>query len=205
MTRLTDIFSMAAAMLIFAVAGAAAQGGDRLQKGIEAHNAALAGDEGRIAVALALLGPEGWDRPPLALAYHGSVITLQASQAKREGKLMKALGLIDAGTKEIDRALDSDRANLELRTLRMENSLVLYEASPIDRRKLAVEDLACLRTRWAELKPEARSAVELDSGRLSLADKRLDEAFAFWRKAVREAPGSDAAARARKLLARYGD
>jgi tetratricopeptide (TPR) repeat protein len=184
---------------------AAAQADDRLAQGIKAHNSGLAGDEASIGEALRLLGPDGWDRPPLALAYHGSAITLQASLAKKEGDLMKALTRIDEGTKEIDAALALDPGDSGLRILRMENSVALIEASPVDRRPQAVGDRAWLRARWAELKPEDRSLVELDSGRLSLADRRLGEAMAYWRKAIREAPGSEAASRAKKLLERYGD
>jgi hypothetical protein len=44
--------------------------GDRLERGIRAHNAALAGDDVSIDEALRLLGPDGWVRPGIALAYH---------------------------------------------------------------------------------------------------------------------------------------
>jgi hypothetical protein len=186
-------------------ASAEAQADDRLARGIEAHDAVFAGDFSRLGEARRLLGTEAWDRPPLALAYHGSVLTLEASLAKRKGSLMKALSLIDEGTKEIDSAIALDPGNIELRALRIENSVSLVEASPVDRKPEAAQDIAYLRTRWAELGPEKRALVELDSGRLALADRRLGDANAFWRKAVREAPYSDAAARAKKLIARYGD
>jgi hypothetical protein len=193
--------------MVFLVASglAAAQAGDRLALGIKDHDAALAGDEVKVVEALRLLGPEGWDRPPLALAYHGSALTLEASFAKKKGSLMKALSLIDEGTKEIDSAISLDPGDIELRKLRMENSVSLVEASPVDRKPEAAGDIACLRTRWAELQPEERALVELDSGRLALAERRLGDANVFWRKAVREAPGSPSASRAKKLLARYGD
>jgi tetratricopeptide (TPR) repeat protein len=184
---------------------AAAQADDRLAQGIKAHNAGLAGDSASIGEALRLLGPDGWDRPPLALAYHGSAITLLASLAKKEGDLMKALTRIDEGTKEIDAALALDAGDPDMRILRMENSVALVESSPVDRRPQAIADIAWLRAKWTELKPEDRSVVELDSGNLALADRRLGEAMACWRKAIREAPESDAASRAKKLLKRYGD
>ena len=118
---------------------------------------------------------------------------------------MKALTRIDEGTKEIDAALALDPGEPDMRILRMENSVALVESSPVDRRPQAIADIAWLRAKWTELKPEDRSVVELDSGRLSLADRRLGEAMAYWRKAIREAPESDAASRAKKLLKRYGD
>ena len=186
-------------------ASAAAQVGDRLARGIEAHDAVFAGDFSRLVEAQRLLGSEGWDRPPLALAYHGSALTLEASLAKKKGSLMKALSLIDEGTKEIDSAMALDPGDIELRALRMENSVSLVEASPVDRKPEAEADIAYLRTRWAELGSEKKALVELDSGRLALAGRRLGDANGFWRKAVREAPDSDAAARAKKLIARYGD
>jgi monoamine oxidase len=87
----------------------------------------------------------------------------------------------------------------------MENSMALVETSPVDRKKELDEDIPFLREHWAELSAENRALVELDTGRLAFARKKLDEAMADWRKAVLAAPESDAAARARKLLARYGD
>lgn len=203
--RSISIAAMLAMAIGFSSGSAAAQAGDRLAKGIEAHNDSLAGDAARLGDALRLLGPEAWDRPPLALAYHGSAITLEASFAKKAGNLIKALTLIDEGTKEIDSAAAIDPGNIGIRLLRIENSSAIVENSPVDRRPQATEDIAYLRTRWAELKPEERAVVELDSGRLSLADSSLGEAVASWRKAIREAPGSDGASRAKKLIARYGD
>jgi tetratricopeptide (TPR) repeat protein len=177
---------------------------DRLARGIAAHDAINGGDESRIAEALSLLGPELWQRPPLALAYHGSILTLEASKANREGKLVAALKFIDDGVNEIDKAVSLDPKSVELRCLRMENSMALVETSPSDRKKEIAEDIAFLRGAWADLDGEVKALVELDSGRLSLAQKRLSEALASWRKAVRESPDSEAAARARKLIGRYG-
>ena len=202
-------YTMIAAALAMAIAAssgsAAAQAGDRLAQGIDAHNALLAGDDAELGAALRLLGPEGWDRPPLGQAYHGSAVTLEASVAKKAGKLIKALTLIDEGTKEIDSAEALDPGSIALRLLRIENSLALVEGSPVDRKPQATGDISYLRTRWTELRPEEKAIVDLDSGRLSLADRRLGEAMASWRAAIRDAPDSDAASRARKLLAHYGD
>jgi tetratricopeptide (TPR) repeat protein len=178
---------------------------ERLERGIAAHEAAAAGKAASLEEALRLLGPEGWDRPPLAFAYHGSALTLAASQAKKAGDLLKALARIDEGVKEIDEALRLDPMNIEIRFLRMENALALSEESPVDRKALAATDADYLRTRWAELKAEDRALVELDQGRLALAERRSGEAMASWRRAIREAPGSGAALRAKKLIARYGD
>ena len=185
-----------------------ASGGDdsgRLARGIAAHDAVRAGDFSRLGEALKLLGPEGWDRPSLAEAYHGSALTLEALKAKKDGKLLEALGFIDTGTKEIDEALRKAPEDQEARLLRMENSLDLCETSPVDRGKEASSDIAFLRSSWASLSPESRAIVELDSGRLALAAKRLGEALGSWRSAVREAPDSETATRARKLIARYGE
>jgi hypothetical protein len=190
---------------LFAIPVAAGQNGDRLARGIRAHNAINAGDDSQIEAALSLLGSDGWDRPNLALAYHGSVLTLEASKAKKEGKLMEALSLIDKGTKEIDEALRRDPTMVELHILRMENSMALVESSPVDRKKEASEDLDFLRGQWDSLGAEWKATVELDSGRLALANKHINEALSSWRKATQEAPLSDAANRAKKLLARYGD
>jgi hypothetical protein len=200
--------------LAWAAAAASAQSasateGARLERGIAAHNAAVAGGAASgaasLAEALRLLGPEGWDRPPLALAYHGSALTLEASAAKKAGDLVKALARLDEGAGELDEAVALDEASVEIRFVRMENSLALTEGSPVDRRPQAAEDLGWLRTRWAELKAEERALVELDRGRLAISERRSGEAMAAWRDSVREAPGSEAARRARKLLARYGD
>jgi tetratricopeptide (TPR) repeat protein len=200
------MMALAMAFASIALAGpVSAQADARLERGIAAHDAALAGDESKVGEALKLLGPEGWDRPPLALAYHGSAITLEAAHAKKTGELMNALGFIDEGAKEIDAAAVLDPQAVAIRLLRIENSVALAESSPVDRKPVAAADIAYLRTRWGELEPEARAIIELDEGRLSLAGKRLGDAMGSWRKAIREAPTSEAAARAKKLLQRYGD
>jgi hypothetical protein len=178
---------------------------DRLARGIAAHDAVRAGDFSRLGESLELLGPEGWDRPSLAEAYHGSAMTLEALKAKQDGKLLEALGFIDTGTKEIDEAVRKAPEDQDARLLRMENSLDLCETSPVDRSKEASSDISFLRSRWASLSPECRAIVELDSGRLSLAGRRLGEALGSWRSAVRDAPASEAATRARTLIARYGE
>jgi hypothetical protein len=208
--NMVRIAAPCAVLLCFFAMGAAAQEGgrsaaDRLALGIAAHEAAAEGQADRLGEALRLLGPEGWDRPPIALAYHGSALTLAASQAKEKGDLMKALARIDEGTGEIDEALCLDRADLGIRLLRMECFLALAEQSPVDRRAQAAEDAAYLRTRWAELNSGEKALVELDQGRLALSERRSGDAMASWRRAIREAPESEAAARARKLIARYGD
>jgi hypothetical protein len=194
-----------AALPLFAAPAAVDQGGDRLARGIQMHNAINAGDDSQIEAALSLLGSDGWDRPNLALAYHGSVLTLEAAKAKKEGKLLTALGLLNAGVKEIDEALRRDPTMVELHILRMENSMALVETSPVNRKKEAGEDIDFLRGQWNSLGAEWKATVELDSGRLALANKHINEALSSWRKATQEAPLSDAANRAKKLLERYGD
>jgi len=205
--RLSRLAFMIAAIAACAIQPrfAHTQDSERLVRGVAAHDAVLSGESGRLDEALRLLGSEGWARPPLALAYHGSALTLSASLAKKAGNLARALALLDEGTKEIDSAEAADPSNPGIRLLRLENSVALIESSPVDRKTQAAEDLPFLRTKWTELRPEDRAVVELDSGRLALADSKLDDANACWRKAVREAPASDAASRAKKLLARYGE
>ena len=149
--------------------------------------------------------PSGWNRPALAAAYHGSAVTLKALEAKQAGKLMDALGFIDAGVEEIDAALASEPGNLELRILRLENSMSLIETSPVDRKPQVREDLAALRAAWASLGPEQKAISDLDEGRLLVSDKRLSDALKRWRAVQKDAPDSEPAARARKLIARYGD
>jgi hypothetical protein len=207
-TILAATFTVGAGQLFAADASgdaSAAASADRLERGIRAHDAVNSGDESQIGEALALLGADGWDRPDVALAYHGSVVTLEAAKAKKAGKLIDALGLIASGTKEIDEAVKRSPSTIEIRMLRMENGMALVETSPANRKAVVAQDIAFLRGRWADLNAEAKAIVELDTGRLALANKKLGEALAAWRKACREGPDSDAATRAKKLLARYGD
>jgi hypothetical protein len=177
----------------------------RLAQGIAAHNAAMAGDELSLAEALRLLGPEGWERPQLALAYHGSALTLEASYAEKAGNLAKALAFLEKGAKEIDEAVALDPSAIPVRIVRMDNSTSLIESSPADRKAEAAQDIAFLRSAWATLESGDRALVELDEGRLAIAERKAGPAMTAWRKAIREAPASPAADRARKLLARYGD
>lgn len=209
MTKNFTVTTAIAALLVSATLVAtpawAQDGAARLASGIKAHNAALAGNDASIDEALRLLGPDGWTRPTVALAYHGSALTIEASRAKKANKLLKALQLIDAGAKEMDEAVTTEPTAVEVRILRMENSAALIEESPVDRQAKADEDIGFLRGVWAGLGPIDRALVDLDAGRLALARKKLDEAMGLWRTATLEAPGSEPAARAQKLLVRYGD
>ena len=211
MKFIRSVFALISAFAFFLAgqSGAAFAQGDqdatRLAQGIKAHDAINSGDDSQIGSALKLLGPEGWARPNLALGYHGSVVTLAASKAKKDGKLADALRLIDEGTQEIDEAVRRDPSAIALRILRMENSIALVETSPVDRKAFVSTDIAALQGRWGELDADSRAVVDLDSGRLSLVNKKISEALASWRKAIKDAPDSDAAKRAKKLIARYGD
>lgn len=176
-----------------------------LSEGIDLHNAALAKpDLETIQKAKSLLEPLA-ERIPLAKAYYGSAISLEAGAEAKGGNALKALALLDDSSRLIDQALASDSENPELRFLRMENCYGVSSDSPVNRWPVMKEDLDWLDRRRAAFASAERAVIDLYAGLYLARSRDIEGALDAWDSCVREAPQSPEAAEARALLAKYGD
>ncbi|MDA3852399.1 MAG: hypothetical protein PF447_14190 [Spirochaetaceae bacterium] len=80
---------------------------------------------------------------PLALAYHGSVLTMLASMEDEDNPL-GALRLLDKGSQEIDEAVALAPDVIGIRILRLANGLAVSQNSPLNRYEVLTDDLDSL-------------------------------------------------------------
>jgi tetratricopeptide (TPR) repeat protein len=118
-----------------------------LEEGIALHDRAFM-DPACIGVARAVLEPLA-GRSPLAQAYYGSVLTMEAKAIGMKN-FIKAFITLNEGVKNIDQALGHDPNNKQIRAIRLVTGCLVDEKSPLDRHKIVGEDVAW----FAETKPE---------------------------------------------------
>jgi len=166
----------------------ASESEDRLALGIALHqlcmfNAGRYGDQA-LEVLSSLDDAE-------ALAYHGSVLTLIASETAKKRPL-RALSLLKEGAAEIDQAVSNEPDNLSLRFLRVSNGVPVSLSSPSKRFDVLVEDIPYIMT-WleaedADLEVKAEYAYYL--GEIHLAMEQYDQALECFYLCVELAPDS---------------
>jgi len=175
----------------------------RLAEGIRLHNAARQ-DAANLASAKATLAAIK-DESPVALAYYGSIVTLEASAANDRKDALGALALLKEGTALIDAAVKKAPLDAEIRFLRMGNSYEVSVSSPVNRFKEMKADIDWLTERSSGLGVDLRAELELYRGLYLAKAHRLDEAIAAFEKCAELAPGSSDAAEAQRQLARYAE
>jgi hypothetical protein len=175
-----------------------------LARGIAFHDAARLAPNPNIEKGKAALLPL-IETEPLAKAYYGSLITLEASEAYKEGDEIKSASLLVEGTRFIDEAIVSAPDNPDLRFIRLVGSYEISTSSPMNRYREMKVDLDWFDVRQNTLSKEERATVELYRGLFLVKAKRLDDALDAFDLCVSLAPDSDAAKIARKQLALYGE
>lgn len=171
-----------------------------LYMGIAYHNLSQS-DPDFVDQSIELL-EESWkeNELPLALAYLGSAVTIRAGIAAESGDLLAAMADLSAGIKKIDKAVILDPDSLNIRVLRIVNSISLSKSSPVSREKEIEEDLDCLFVQLAELDNETQSLYWFYTGDFALTQNRWDDAFFALEKAIQTAPLSSYAQTAEQLL-----
>lgn len=178
---------------------------DNALEGIRLHNAAVkAPAMDVINRSKDLLKPFLADYP-LAKAYYGSVLSLEASAEAAKKNGIKALALLEESARLIDEAVASDSGNVHLRILRMENSFGVSTGSPLDRWTVMKEDLDWLVLRYGSCPPSVRGGIDLYRGHYLVRTRDIEGALAAWESCLRDSPDSPEAAEAETLLALYGD
>jgi tetratricopeptide (TPR) repeat protein len=180
-----------------------AAGDARLQEGIRLHDAARA-DKTNLAKAKETLAALK-DSSPLALAYYGSAVTLEASVANDRKDVLKALSLLNQGSGYIDAAVKKDPENFDIHFLRMENSYEVSVSSPVNRFKEMKADIDWLTARESSLDAQWRGTLELYRGLYLAKAHKLDEALAAFDKCIAVSPGSPEAKEAQKQLDHYAE
>jgi tetratricopeptide (TPR) repeat protein len=197
-------------ILITIAEAAFAQNPPSLAEGIAFHNRALAihqGGTGDLGAAIrqgkTLLEPLSASSP-LAKAYLGSLITLEASQSSKTNPI-KALAQLGEGTGLIDEALAAEGDSAALHTLRLANSCSVSESSPLKRWKAAAEDIDWFHSHRPALDRNTQADVFLYEGVYYLKAGDIDRALESFESCAELAPGSPSAGKARDYLARYGE
>jgi len=179
--------------------------GEELAEGIRLHNEALSAPTASgIREGKALLGKLS-GKSPVAKAYLGSLLSVEASLEAREKNGIRALALLEESARLIDEAVAEDPGNLEIRILRVENSYGVSSASPADRWAPMEEDLYWLEERRPSLSRQVLGILDLYNGKYLASVRDIDGALEAWEACLRESPGSPEAAEACSLLALYGD
>ncbi len=177
---------------------------DALDRGIAFHDAArlrpIPNIENGKKELFPLIGAD-----PLAKAYYGSLVTLEAGEAYKAGDEIKSASLLVEGTRHIDEAIVSAPDNEDLRFIRLVGSYEISASSPMNRYKEMKADLDWFDARQGTLSKEGQATVELYRGFYLIKAKRIDAAMDAFDACVALSPKSEMAATALKQLALYGE
>lgn len=196
--------ALIAFLVTFACFAAPGQSVDpRLAEGIALHNASMK-DPSNIEKGKASLEPY-IDSMPVAKGYYGSLVTMEASVYAEKKNVIKAMSLLNKGSAMIDKAVEADPDNEELRFLRMENAFDVSEGSPLNRYKVMKIDLDWLDSRKAGYESDLQGVIELYKGLYLAKSKKIDEALDAFDACVAVSPDSDEAKRAKAEMAKYAE
>ncbi len=172
-----------------------------LYMGIVYHNLAVNNNKTALAKALELTKKAvETTKHPLASGYYGSALTIQAGEFYEDGDMMNAMEKLQDGIAVMDDAVKQGPGNMGLRILRIENSLGLSNASPINRFDKIKEDLGFLKQRYETLPSRLKSFYHLYSGFTAKNDNNGDEAMISFEKAVKCSPQSGYAKTAKREI-----
>jgi tetratricopeptide (TPR) repeat protein len=176
----------------------------QLAEGIKCHDAARIDPETNIKRGEEILSAIQ-DESPVAKAYYGSLITLEAEQYAAQKDVLKALELLSGGTKLMDAAIKIAPDVSDIRFLRMENSYEISQSSPLNRYKVMKQDIDWLDARKADFSMAEQGVIELYKGLYFARAKKLDAAMDAFDECIRLSPGSPEAIEAQRQIAHYAE
>ena len=180
------------------------QGEKDLYTGIVYHNLIDLNAGVYLEPALSLLEKVSGSSP-LGLGYYGSALTKQGGIAASNKKVLAASGLVKDGFKTIDKALEKDPDNINLRILRMYNALEVGRDSPFKRYETVREDLAWMKKRLSGLPAGTQAVYYFITGELAWLENDIDTALDCFDRVIDIAPKSSEAAAAREYLSLLED
>jgi tetratricopeptide (TPR) repeat protein len=158
-----------------------------LEEGIALHNKAYR-DRRYVAVAQRELKKLA-DTYPLAKAYYGSAVSMEAQDLSKKN-IFKALALLNDGIKILDEAVREDPDNKNIRLLRLLNSSMVDENSPISRRKVIGEDVVWFNSVRPAMSDTSQALICLYEGKYWLREKNKANARAAFNRCISLSPNS---------------
>lgn len=177
---------------------------ERLSEGIRYHDAARVDPQANVKKGEDILSAIQ-DESPVAKAYYGSLITLEAEQCAAQKDVLKALKLLSDGTKLMDAAVKTAPDLSDIRFLRMENSYEVSQGSPLNRYKVMKQDIDWLDARKDTFTAKEQGVIELYKGLYFARAKKLDVAMSAFDECIRLSPGSPEAGEAQKQIDHYAE
>ncbi len=181
----------------------------QIQKGIECHDRARAGDpkntDALIEECLKTLEPFT-QIDAIACAVYGSALTIKASIVV-ETNAIKSLEYLDKGNEFIDKAVSMKPDEIYCRLLRLENGIEVSRTSPLKRYSTIKSDVEFLidDEKVEELSGNDKAEAYLYCGFYYLDSGDLDYALELFELAQEAAPDSDSGKRAQKMLDKYSE
>lgn len=191
------VFAVACALTAFAQTNS-----EKLAEGIKYHDLSRENPEGNIEPGKEILSSLQ-KTMPIAKAYYGSIITIEAGVYAAKNNPIKALSLLSQGTKLIDAAIKEDPENMHLRFLRMINSYGVSEGSPLNRYKVMKTDIDWIEAKIASLDAESVASLKLHAGLYYAKMGKRELALDAFNACILASPDSKNAEQARKQKARY--
>ena len=177
---------------------------EKLKEGIRLHNEARLDPAVNIEKSRKILG-DLMDKSPVAKAYYGSLITIEAGLYAEKKNGIRALSLLDEGTHLIDEAVRMAPDDPDLHLLRMINSYGVSRSSPLNRYQVMKKDIDWLDERQLSPDPVRQGVIELYRGLYLARSRRIDEALEAFEACVTISPGSSEAAEAERQLMLYAE
>ena len=181
----------------------------QIQKGIECHDRARAGDpkntDALIEECLKTLEPF-IQTDAIACAVYGSALTIKAGIVV-ETNPMKSLEYLDKGNGFIDKAVSMNPDEIYCRILRLENGIEVSRTSPLKRYSDIKSDVEFLidDEKVELLSGNDKAEAYLYCGFYYLDSGDLDYALELFELAKEAAPDSDSGKRAQKMLDKYSE
>jgi len=207
MSKSICFFFFSAAIVFFGQLAVFSESADleaKLQEGIKLHDAARIDPEANIKKGEELLSSIQAESP-IAKAYYGSIITLEASEYAKKKDVLKALELLSDGTKLIDAAVTQSPDIPDIRFLRMENSYEVSQSSPLNRYKAMKQDVDWLDAHKTQFEAKERGIIELYKGFYYVKAKKIDDALSAFDACIEISPKSKEAVEAQKQIDRYAE
>lgn len=135
-----------------------------------------------------------------ALAYWGSSVTLKAGWYSANGQILKATSGVSDGLEMIDRAVEMEPSLIDLRILRLFNSLGIIESSPFERSQQIQTDLDVLEDLSNPNEKDLATLIHYARGSFALWKGDWETALAELDAATRTDPESHYAGLAEDLL-----
>ena len=206
--RKISVAALVAFMCLFAGGFMMAETGtgsfdEKLREGIKLHDDSRI-DPSNIEKGKAILSSIE-KASPIAMAYYGSLITIEAGVYAKNKNGIKALQLLKNGTALIDKAVASAPTLPGLRFLRMENSYEVSIGSPVNRYKIMKIDIDWLELRIKDFEPSYQGTIQLYKGLYLVKSRKVEEGLTAFDACIAISPESPEAIEAKKQIDRYAE